>query len=71
MWAYPNMIPLAPPALLRIWQAIKPFDFQATFGGFPGQNVRREGLKDEVLESMKIFLRRGGWTDVEIFKESE
>lgn len=34
MWAVPNMIPLPPATLHKMWQAIKPFDFESTFGGF-------------------------------------
>ncbi|KAF3051562.1 hypothetical protein E8E11_010085 [Didymella keratinophila] len=60
MWSYPNMIPLPPAKIHNIWTALKPFDFEETYGGFPGQNVRREGLKKSVLESMKVFLKVGG-----------
>jgi hypothetical protein len=70
MWAYPNMIPLAPSAIHGIWKAIKPFEFDSTFGGFPGQNLSRPDLKAQVLQSMKIFLRRGGHEEAEIFAES-
>ena len=70
MWAYPNMIPLPPRAIHGIWKAIKPFEFDATYGGFPGQNVKRPDLKEQVLESMKIFLKRGGHENVEIFGET-
>lgn len=70
MWAYPNMIPLTPAAIHGIWKAIKPFEFDSTYGGFSGQNLSRKDLKAQVLESMKIFLRRGGHTSVPLFEET-
>lgn len=70
MWSYPNMIPLPPDKIHGIWKGLKPFEFDASFGGFPGQNVRRHDLKQQVLESMKIFVRTAGHTDATIFQES-
>jgi len=63
------MIPLAPDAIYKIWKAIEPFEFETTHGGFPGQDIRRKGLKKEVLESMKIWVRTAGWDDAQILKE--
>jgi hypothetical protein len=51
------MIPLTPKAIHGIWKAIKPFEFDSTYGGFPGQNLKRPDLKKQVLESMKIFFK--------------
>lgn len=70
MWAYPNMIPLPPNKVHGIWKALKPFEFDSTYGGFPGQYVTRPDLKAQVLESMKIFLRRGGHENAAIFQET-
>ncbi|KAH9879019.1 hypothetical protein J1614_002454 [Plenodomus biglobosus] len=70
MWAYPNMIPLPPDKVHGIWKALKPFDFDSTFGGFAGQNLSRPDLKEQVLQSMKIFLRRGGHENLGIFAET-
>ncbi|KAF2875016.1 hypothetical protein BDV95DRAFT_616229 [Massariosphaeria phaeospora] len=70
MWSYPNMIPLPPAKVHRIWQALKPFAFETTYGGFPGQDVTRSDLKAQVLESMKIFLRTAGHENAEIFRET-
>lgn len=70
MWAYPNMIPLPPTAIHRIWKAIKPFEFDSTYGGFAGQNLSRPDLKAQVLQSMKLFLRRSGHENAAIFEES-
>ncbi|KAF2118594.1 hypothetical protein BDV96DRAFT_597398 [Lophiotrema nucula] len=70
MWSYPNMIPLPPSKVHGIWKAIKPFEFTATYGGFPGQNIVREHLKSVVLESMKIFVQGAGHENAEILEES-
>jgi hypothetical protein len=48
------MIPLPPPKIHGIWKALKPYDFDTTYGGFAGQNVSRPELKAQVLESMKV-----------------
>jgi hypothetical protein len=64
------MIPLAPKAVHGIWTAIKQFEFDSTYGGFPGQNLKRPDLKKQVLESMKIFLRRSGHEKAAIYEES-
>ncbi|KAH3989539.1 hypothetical protein HBI56_093930 [Parastagonospora nodorum] len=69
-WSYPNLIPLPPAKVHGIWKAIKPFDFDTTFGGFPGQNVTRPDLKKQVLESMKIFLRVGGHEKAAVYEET-
>ena len=69
MWSIPNMIPLPPSEIHRIWRALKPFSFEATYGGFSGQDVRGIDVKQRVLESMKIQVRRQGHEDHEIFKE--
>ena len=63
------MIPLTPTAIHGIWKAIKPFEFDRTYGGFPGQNLKRPDLKKQVLESMKIFLRRSGHEKADVFEE--
>jgi hypothetical protein len=52
-----------------MWKALKPFDFTASYGGFPGQNVRRSDLKKQVLESMKIFIRTAGHTSAAVLEE--
>lgn len=69
MWAYPNMIPLPPAKIYGIWKALKTLAFNATYGGFAGQNLARPDLKAQVLESMKIFVRRSGHVEAEIFSE--
>ncbi|KAF2204202.1 hypothetical protein GQ43DRAFT_460967 [Delitschia confertaspora ATCC 74209] len=70
MWSIPNMIPLPPNKIHDIWKALKPFKFEATYGGFPGQDVHREDLKEQVLESMKIQVRGEGHRESGILEES-
>lgn len=70
MWSYPNMIPLPPNEIHGIWKALKPFEFDTTYGGFPGQNVTRKDLKKQVLESMKIFIKIGGHETARVLEET-
>ena len=60
------MIPLPPSEILKIWLAIEPFHFESTHGAFVGMDVRDEGLKKRVLESMQIQTRGEGWERHEI-----
>lgn len=69
-WSYPNLIPLPPSKVYGIWKAIKPFDFDTTYGAFPGQNVTRPDLKKQVLESMKIFCKIGGHENAAVYEET-
>ncbi|TKA83755.1 hypothetical protein B0A55_00065 [Friedmanniomyces simplex] len=69
MWAVPNMIPLPPAELHKMWQAIKPYNFHSTHGAFVGQEVRDEKVKGRVLESMKIQTRAMGWEEHALLKE--
>lgn len=75
MWSIPNWIPLPPNKIMRIWHAIKPYDFRATFGVFKGANVveeegQRMRLKERVLESAKIQVKAMGWHEHEMMKET-
>ena len=76
LWSIPNAIPLSPDQILGIWRTLKRFDFQATYGVFAGvSNVKeldgqRMSLKQRVLESAKIAVRRMGLLKHEILQES-
>ncbi|CAK4034106.1 Hypothetical predicted protein [Lecanosticta acicola] len=70
MWSIPNMIPLPPKELYKMWQALKPLDFASTHGAFVGTEVRDERVKERVLESMKIQAKGEGWEDVDILRET-
>jgi len=63
------MIPLPPSKIHGIWKALKSFSFEATYGGFSGQDVRSLDVKQRVLESMKIQIRGQGHEDHEILQE--
>jgi hypothetical protein len=66
-------MPLDPDAILRIWRAIKPFSFHTTYGnvvdsmvvrdgnGACGTDEGRMGVKEKILASAKIAVRRMGW----------
>ncbi|KAF2498257.1 hypothetical protein BU16DRAFT_579416 [Lophium mytilinum] len=60
MWSIPNMIPLPPSKIEGIWKALQPFEFEATYGGFTGQDVRGSDVKKRVLESMQIQVKSSG-----------
>ncbi|GAB1732853.1 hypothetical protein NU195Hw_g2656t1 [Hortaea werneckii] len=69
MWAVPNMIPLPPSELHKMWQSIKPYNFNSTHGAFVGHEVRDPNVKKRVLESMKIQTRAMGWQDHPLLQE--
>ncbi|OCT46201.1 hypothetical protein CLCR_01182 [Cladophialophora carrionii] len=75
LWSIPNFIPLPPDEVLKIWKALKPFDFKATYGVMakisnvferPGQSL---SLKGRVLQSAKIAVKAMGYNDHAIFAE--
>ncbi|KAF2970430.1 hypothetical protein GQX73_g3108 [Xylaria multiplex] len=63
MWSYPNMIPLAPHALMHMWDILKKYEFSSTHGAFPGMDIvdTPTGMKQRVLESMQIQIRYSGY----------
>ena len=63
MWSIPNMIPLSPSDIEQIWQRIRPFEWEETYGAFHGQEIRGKGkdTKARMLESMKIQVRNEGY----------
>ncbi|KAK3636440.1 hypothetical protein LTR56_014227 [Elasticomyces elasticus] len=72
MWAVPNMIPLPPTELHKMWKAIKPYEFDSTHGAFVGQEVQevQDGkVKRRVLESMKIQTKAMGWEEHALLAE--
>ncbi|CZR65999.1 related to metallo-beta-lactamase family protein [Phialocephala subalpina] len=69
MWSYPNMIPLPPAAIQKIWEALKPYEFTATFGAFMGMDLYGANLKGRLLESMKIQIRGEGWEQHKLLEE--
>lgn len=63
------MIPLPPSEILKIWRAIKSYEFDTTHGAFVGMDVRDEDLKRRLLDSMKIQTRGEGWEQHEILHQ--
>lgn len=63
MWSIPNMIPLAPSEIYKIWLALRQHEFESTYGAFVGTEVRDTNVKARVLESMKIQVRAEGWRE--------
>ncbi|KAL1310700.1 hypothetical protein AAFC00_000959 [Neodothiora populina] len=69
MWSIPNMIPLPPHTISRIWAAVRPFEFEATHGLFVGFDIAAKDVKGRVLESMKIQTRMQGFEEADILDE--
>ncbi|KAK0746447.1 hypothetical protein B0T18DRAFT_429412 [Schizothecium vesticola] len=61
MFSIPNMIPLSPDEIVRMWEVLKDYEFERAHGAFVGQEVRGSGVKARVLESMQIQMRHMGW----------
>jgi hypothetical protein len=79
MFSIPNWVPLDPDSILRIWKAMKLYDFHTTYGNVVDTMVVREGkevdggqgmrLKERMLQSAKIAVRRMGWREHEMLLE--
>ena len=76
LWSIPNAIPLSPDQILGIWRTLKCFEFESTYGVFAEiSNVKqtlnhRMMLKQRILESAKIAVKRMGYQHHAIFQES-
>lgn len=70
MWSVPNWIPLGPDELTRMWYVLRDYDFRSTHGAFVGQDIEDDCIKQRVLESMQIQVRRMGWMDHLLLEES-
>jgi hypothetical protein len=73
-WSIPNMIPLPPWEIARMWKMLKPWNYTSTHGAFLGQDVygRSEDPNDmrrRVLESAKIQIRAQGWSEHPLLAE--
>lgn len=68
-WSILNNQPLGPEEVWGVWKAIKPLEFEATYGLMEGHEVRGEDCKKRVLDSAKIQMRRMGWVQHEIMQE--
>lgn len=63
------MIPLPPDTIHEMWKAVKPYEFTAAHGLFPGWDIRDENVKQSVLESMKIQVRNQGFAEHALLEE--
>lgn len=72
MWSYPNMIPLPPNELERMWAILKNYEFSSTHGAFPGHDIVKTAgeMKQRVLESMQIQIRHSGHGGHKMLDES-
>jgi len=66
MWSIPNMIPLPPSELIKMWQALEDVEFESTHGAFVGMDVRDKKVKERVKESMKIQAKGEGWEEAQV-----
>ncbi|KAI1463187.1 beta-lactamase-like protein [Daldinia caldariorum] len=72
MWSIPNMIPLAPDELQRMWSILKKYDFSSTHGAFLEMDIVKTipEMKRRVLESMQIQIKYMGYGDHALLKET-
>ncbi|KAM0709174.1 hypothetical protein Q7P35_003210 [Cladosporium inversicolor] len=66
MWSIPNMIPLPPGEMQKMWKAMEEWEFGSTHGAFIGMDVRdgdggERSVKERARESMRIQARGEGW----------
>ncbi|KAH8596591.1 beta-lactamase-like protein [Bisporella sp. PMI_857] len=75
MWSIPNMIPLAPDEIVRMWVVLKGYSWQSTHGAFVGMDIRngvggsKRSVKERVLESMQIQIASMGWKSHAFLRE--
>lgn len=68
-YSVPNLIPLNPDEIYRIWLIVKELEFETAIGAFEGMDIytmenelgRTGGVKGRILESCKIATRAMGW----------
>ncbi|KAI1850909.1 hypothetical protein JX266_003574 [Neoarthrinium moseri] len=73
MWSIPNMIPLPPAEMERMWAILNKYSFVSSHGAFVKTDIfGKDGseVKRRVLESMQIQIRNMGYGDHAMLKES-
>ena len=76
MWSIPNMIPLPPDTIARMWNVLRNHEFTSTHGAFVGTDIRdasggsSAGVKRRVLESMQIQVKTMGWGNHALLTET-
>ncbi|KAL9111968.1 MAG: hypothetical protein Q9227_003588 [Pyrenula ochraceoflavens] len=72
MYSIPNMIPLSPREMVRMWGVLGRVEWRTTFGAFVGSEVRCDGTLEgrrRVVESMKVQARGMGYGEgCEVFE---
>jgi glyoxylase-like metal-dependent hydrolase (beta-lactamase superfamily II) len=71
MWSIPNMIPLPPVELERMWSVLSPHEFRSTHGAFLNTDVLGKDeaeMRRRVLDSMQIQIRGMGHSDNAMLK---
>lgn len=68
LYSIPNFIPLSVDEMARMWEVLRQYDFVETHGGFAGMDIVDEGLKQRVLDSMKIQAGHMGYGEHEFMK---
>lgn len=68
MWSIPNMIPLPPGEMQKMWKALEGWEFGSTHGAFVGLDVHDDledggggRVKERVRQSMRIQAKGEGW----------
>jgi hypothetical protein len=72
MWSIPNMIPLAPDELQRMWSILKKYHFRSSHGPFLSTDIMKDELemKQRVLDSMQIQIKHMGHNNHAFLKET-
>lgn len=70
LWSIPNMIPLSPDEIVRMWSILRHYDFRSAHGLRPGWEIEDEKIKARVLESMQIQIRAMGYGEHPFLRES-
>ncbi|KAI0014977.1 beta-lactamase-like protein [Xylariomycetidae sp. FL0641] len=72
LWSIPNMIPLAPDELERMWSILKRHEFTSTHGAFLKMDINQDEqeMKRRVLESMQIQIKYMGHGSHAMLKET-
>ncbi|KAI0178994.1 beta-lactamase-like protein [Hypoxylon sp. FL1284] len=64
MWSIPNMIPLDPDTMQRMWNILKKYEFSSTHGAFLNTDIVKTvpEMRRRVLKSMQIQTESMGWS---------
>ncbi|KAI1774521.1 beta-lactamase-like protein [Hypoxylon cercidicola] len=71
MWSIPNMIPLDPGTMERMWNVLKKYEFKSTHGAFLNTDIVKTApeMRRRVLESMQIQTQFMGWMGHSLMEE--